>query len=425
MKVIYVKIDGITCDHCRNKITNALKKINHIKNITFDGNIAKIEYEKVINKNKIIDCINLLDYSTNLKLISEKKNELKRNISFKELMIITTVLVIISIIINKIFGFNIFNIIPTINSKMSYAMLLGVGILTSIHCISMCGAINLVASSSNTKNFKKPLLYNLGRLISYTLVGGIVGLIGSVFTLNSNLQGIIIILAATLMFALGLNMMGIISFRFPRFKIYNKNNSSFIIGIFNGLMPCGPLQAMQIYALATGSFLYGALSMFLFCLGTIPLMLFVGMLSNFLNGKKRIFLMKVSTVLILILSLVMFNRGLLNIGIDISRVFAPNYDNYIKSEIKENYQVIEFDLSYSGYRDIIVKKGIPVKMIIDTANGSLTGCNNSIIIKAFNIKQDLKLGENIIEFTPNKTGKFTYTCWMGMIKNNIVVVEDY
>ena len=120
----------------------------------------------------------------------------------------------------------------------------------------------------------------------------------------------------------------------------------------------------------------------------------------------------------------MLNRGLLSMGIDISNIFRPNYDNYLKSEMVDDYQVIEFDLSTSSYKDIVVKQGIPVKMIINVSVNSLTGCNNAIKINSFNIDRDLQVGQNVIEFTPNKKGTYTYTCWMGMLKNNIVVVDD-
>lgn len=227
---------------------------------------------------------------------------------------------------------------------------------------------------------------------------------------------------------MSLNMMGIInfSFNFKRINLFNnvKAKGSFMIGLLNGFMPCGPLQAMQLYALSTGSFIHGTLSMFLFCLGTIPLMLLMGVIPQLLNNNQRKYLNKFLTVLILLLSLTMFNRGLLSMGINVFDVFKPNYDNYLKSEIKEYYQVVEFDLSYGGYKDIIVQKGIPVKMIINAKPNVLTGCNNAIRIKSFNISQELKIGKNVIEFTPNKTGRFTYTCWMNMLKNNIVVIDD-
>lgn len=418
----------MTCNHCKIKITEALKKVENVKNINFDGHIAEIEYNGEIDKQKIINEIIKIDYYTNSKIISDNKRTLKENVSIGEFFKIISVFLLLSFVLNKFFKFNIFNAIPVINSDVTYAMLFVIGLITSIHCVSMCGAINLIASTSDIKNFKKPILYNLGRLTSYTIIGGIVGRIGSTFKVNIYFQGIIIIIASIVMLLISLHMMGMINFslRIKPLKVFNnlKTKNSFILGLSNGLMPCGPLQAMQVYALSTGSFVYGALSMFIFCLGTIPLMLFMGMISNFLNNKNRKILNKMSTVLILLLSIVMLNRGLLSMGVDISNIFKPNYDNYLKSKITEDYQIVEFDLKYDGYEDIVVQKGIPVKMIINVTKNTLTGCNNGIKINGFNITKDLRFGKNIIEFTPNETKTFTYTCWMGMLKNNIIVVDD-
>lgn len=63
-------------------------------------------------------------------------------------------------------------------------------------------------------------------------------------------------------------------------------------------------------------------------------------------------------------------------------------------------------------------------MIINVDKRYLTGCNNELIIEEFGIKQELKVGENIIEFTPTKEKTITYTCWMNMIKNTIKVIDD-
>ena len=73
-------------------------------------------------------------------------------------------------------------------------------------------------------------------------------------------------------------------------KIYSNNgkHGPFYIGLLNGLMPCGPLQAMQIYALGTGSFVMGAASMFFFSVGTVPLMFGFGVLSSILSKKSII-----------------------------------------------------------------------------------------------------------------------------------------
>ena len=427
MKNKYVKIEGIHCNHCIDLITNGLLKNKNIKEVKIKNNIAYIKYEKKLNNKELIKTINELDYITREEYISDNLKAIDNKIRLKEFILIILVIIIIWLLINKIFGFNIFNVIPNIDSKITYGMLFVTGLLTSIHCISMCGAINLIAIiDSNNKNYKRPILYNLGRVISYTVIGGLVGLIGSIFTLSNISNGIIIIIASLLMLFMALNMLGVISFKIPltsRLKIKTKSRNSFVIGLLNGLMPCGPLQAMQIYALSSGSFIKGALSMFLFSLGTVPLMLSVGLVYNLVKGKGKIIVNKIASVLIFILSIVMLNRGLLTLGVDLSKSFN-NYDQFTKTELKDNYQEIKFNLEYNDYEDIIVQKDIPVRMIIHVDKKYLTGCNSKVELKDFNIEKELVEGDNIIEFTPTKEGTYTYTCWMDMIKNNIRVIDD-
>ena len=421
----YVKIEGIHCNHCIDTITNALLKNKSIKEVKIKNNIAHITYDKKLLNKEIIKTIADIDYFTKEEYISDNLKDIDSRIRVKEFIVIIVVLFALWFLINKIFGYNIFNVIPNIDSSITYGMLFVTGVLTSIHCISMCGAINLIAIvDSKNKNYKRPILYNLGRVVSYTIIGGLVGLLGSIISLNSTINGIIILMASLIMLLMSFNMLGIIEFRLPfinKIRLKTKSRSSFVIGLLNGLMPCGPLQAMQVYALSTGNFIKGASSMFLFSLGTVPLMLLVGIFYNLVKGK--IIVNKVASVLILILSIVMLNRGLLALGIDISKSFN-DYSSYVSSKIEGDYQVVEFDLEYNNYEDIIVQKGIPVKMIIHVDKKYLTGCNSELELKDFNKKVKLEVGDNVIEFTPENTGIYTYTCWMNMIKNNIKVGDD-
>ncbi len=426
MKNIYVKIDGMHCTHCEDTIRGSLLKISNIKNVEFDSFIACITYTGNLDKEEIKKSIINCGYITKNEYISNDLKSLKDNIKLKEFLLIFLIIILFIFLTYKIFGFNVFNVIPNIDSNITYGMLFITGLLTSIHCISMCGAINLLAIINNNSkiNLKRPIFYNLGRLISYTFIGGIVGFIGSVFKVNNYISGTLIVIASIVMFLMSLNMLGILKLKQLKiFKYKFNSKNSFLIGIFNGLMPCGPLQAMQVYALSTGSFIKGALSMFLFGLGTIPLMLFTGIFINLVKAKKKIIINKVASILILILSLMMLNRGLLSLNIDVLKIFN-NYDNFIVATIKNGYQVIEIDLSYDNYENIIVKKDIPVKMIINVSEKYLTGCNNEIIINEYGIKKELEVGENIIEFTPTKKGNITYTCWMNMIKNTIKVIDN-
>lgn len=422
---VYVKIEGISCSHCLDTIeTNLLKEKNIIK-VEFQKNIVIIEYVGKLEKKKIIKLINSLGYLTQESYISDDISLLSDKVKPVEIIIILLIIILVFYLLNKIIGFNIFNVIPTIDENITYGMLFVTGLLTSIHCVSMCGAINLltVINKTTKRSYKNPILYNLGRLISYTALGGIVGLIGSVLTVNKTVTGIIILLAAIVMFLMALAMLGLIplkKLKLIRHKTVTAN--PLIIGLLNGLMPCGPLQAMQVYALSTGSPIKGAISMFLFCLGTIPLMLGTGLFLNKLTGKWKIIVNKIATCLILILSVVMLNQALLYLNIDL---FKNNDDStYQKAILKETYQEVKINVSYGNYQDIIIQKDIPVKLIIHVDEDKLTGCNNEIYLAKYKIKKKLKVGDNIIEFTPTKEETLTYTCYMNMIKNNIKVIDN-
>lgn len=423
----YVKIEGIYCEHCIDTITKALLKHKKIEEVFIKNNIAHISYQGNLTKEEIIETITQVNYFTKEEYISDDLKELENKISFKKLILITCISLFVLFFIDKTLEFNLFNMIPTIDSSVTYGMLFIIGVLTSIHCISMCGVINLLAIiDSNKKNYKRPFLYNLGRVLSYTIIGGIIGGIGSILHFHSMVKGIIILVAAISMLILSFHMLGIFNFKIPiihKIKFKNNTKNAFLIGLINGLMPCGPLQAMQVYALSTGSVLKGALSMLLFGLGTLPLMLLIGVFYHFINGKSKIMVQKVSFILIFILSLIMLNRGLLVFGIDVTRIFHF-YENYTKTTIANQYQVVKFDLTYSNYKDIIVQKDIPVRMIIHVDEKYLTGCNNEIEFKDFHITKKLEVGDNTIEFTPTKIGNYTYTCWMEMIKNTIKVIDD-
>ena len=423
----YVKIEDIHCNHCIEVITNELLKNKKIEDVKIKKNIASITYHGNLNNSEIIEAIQKIDYYTKEEYIHDQLKDFEDYFSIKEFLIILFLFLFLWFMVYHFLGFNIFSIIPNIDSKITYGMLFVTGLLTSVHCLSMCGAIHLIAIMDlKQKNYKRTILYNLGRVISYTIIGGIVGGIGGIISFHPIVRGIIILLAAIVMLFMSLQMIGIIDFKIPillKISYSSHNKHAFIIGLLNGLMPCGPLHAMQVYALSTGSVWLGALSMFLFSLGTVPLMLFIGFFYQYLRGRGKFILQKIASVLLLILSLVMLHRGLLSFGVDISKSFK-NYGDYTPSVIEKDYQVVEFNLGYSQYEDILVQKDIPVRMIIHVEEEYLTGCNNEIILHDFEIQQKLEVGDNVIEFYPSKEGVYTYTCWMNMIKNNIKVIDD-
>ena len=426
---LYVRVDGMYCAHCEQTVALALRALDGVQQVSFQQNIACICGASLPSAQTVADVIRAAGYETDEKHISASRRKAARNIRWYEMVGIAAAILLLAFGINRIFGYNIFNAIPTIDSSVTYGMLFVTGLLTGVHCIGMCGAIGLYASSDARagRSMKRPLLYNAGRVVSYTAIGALVGLAGSVFAVSARVRGAVILAAAVCMLLMALSMLGLLRFHLPsffRFKARGGRGGAFVIGLLNGLMPCGPLQAMQLYALSTGSTLTGALSMFLFSLGTVPLMLASGALLNLTKGKVKIAVGKIASVLILLLSLSMLGRGLLSLGVDVSAVFSHKYDGYLAAVQTDGLQTVDFDLDFDAYADIVVQKGVPVRMTIHADKEKITGCNNEVVSADFGFDVQLSPGGNVVEFTPDAEGEFTYTCWMNMIRNHIRVIDN-
>ncbi|MCR4437191.1 MAG: sulfite exporter TauE/SafE family protein [Clostridiales bacterium] len=447
-----LQIAGMTCTSCEMRIENRLKKIEgvvEVKAIYSSSNVYVTYDANVVGLNEIVDAIEQLDYKVKngpKSQVAAQTREPKKTSSDKmpvsHLLGVGIIIFALYIIIKNTVGFNF---IPQVNQNMGYGILFVVGLITSLHCIAMCGGINLSqcvsykfdeGDTSKVSKLKPSLMYNMGRVISYTIIGGIVGALGSVISFSGTAKGIVAIISGVFMVIMGLNMLNIFPWlrklnpRMPRIfgnKIHNNNgkHGPLYVGLLNGLMPCGPLQAMQIYALGTGSFLAGAASMFFFSLGTVPLMFGFGAVSSFLSGKFTHRMMKVSAVLVMILGIIMLNRGLNLSGIGLVNVaYASPTTSGNVAKIEGNVQVVTTKLESGRYTPFIVQKGIPVKWTISAAASDINGCNGTVTIPKYGISKKLVPGDNLIEFTPDEEGNIPYTCWMGMISSNIKVVSD-
>lgn len=444
-----LQIEGMTCSSCEMRIENNLKKIEGIFDVKaiYSSSNVYITYDvNLIILDRIIEAVEKLDYkvknkSNNQAIDHSKtiKNKSSEKMSINQLLGIGIIIFALYVIIKNTVGFNF---IPQVTQNMGFGILFVVGLITSLHCIAMCGGINLSQCvgykfaevyTSKISKLKPSLMYNAGRVISYTIIGGIVGALGSAVSFSGTAKGIIAILSGVFMVIMGLNMLNIFPWlrklnpRMPKVfgnKIHNNNrkHGPFYVGLLNGLMPCGPLQAMQIYALGTGSFFAGALSMFMFSLGTVPLMFGFGAISSFLSGKFTHRMMKISAILVMILGILMLNRGLSLSGINI--VYADSTSSGNVATVQGNIQTVTTQLTSGKYPPIVVQKGIPVKWNMKADSKDINGCNETLTIPKYNIQKKLQPGDNIIEFTPDSEGNIPYTCWMGMISSSIKVVSD-
>lgn len=340
---------------------------------------------------------------------------------------------------------NPFQLLSKLNEpNLGYGLIFLIGFLASFHCVGMCGGF--VASYSLRRDEKtkswdasRPLphlQYNLARLLSYTLIGVILGGFGSFFAVSPVFTGIITILAGAMMIIVGLSL-------FSNSKLLKKiqpglplfvarylygleksNRKPVFIGLLNGLMPCGPLQAMQLYALSSGSPIKGGLSMGFYALGTIPLMFSFGNLISLVSREKTGALMKYAGIIVVLLGVLTFNRGLGNFKINLPGFWRVGNTASDSSVGKNNeYQEARMSLTARGYEPntLYVKVGIPVKWVIGVKQ--MSGCTNEIILQGYNIRKKLAYGENVIEFTPKKVGEINFSCWMQMVWGKFVVTN--
>lgn len=441
-------IGGMTCINCQNKIQDKLKLTKGIERakVSYDKGTAEITYDReTISLDDIIDLIESLGYEALTKAPARPDSSRTAGL----LVIIATLYVLLqrSELLNYLVPDSL------ADNGMGYGMLFVVGLLTSVHCVAMCGGICLSQCIAPNEREKKNRLsvfipsffYNLGRVISYAAIGFLLGLAGMLLGgggkagLPVFVQGILKLIAGTFMVIMGINMLGIfpqlrrLQPRLPKrlanglFERKKSGRGPFITGLINGLMPCGPLQSMQIIALAAGNPFVGGLSMLCFGLGTVPLMMGLGAFVSALGKKFTKSVMSAGAVLVVVLGLAMFSQGM-NLSGFLLPVPSAGSGAQASSKAqtaakKDGVQIVNSTLTRGRYPNITVQAGVPVRWIIDAPAGSINGCNYRMLIKEYGIEHSFEEGENIIEFTPDKAGTVRYTCWMGMIRGSIFVVD--
>jgi len=449
LKKIKIQIAGLHCQSCKTIIETEVDVLPGVKdvNVDYPSGKCQIEYnEQKISPAKMFAAIEKLGYKVNQEAVT-KKNSSKNK--YRNYIIAGALVILFAIGYLIIKELGLLEILSRLNEeRLGYGLIFLIGLLASFHCVGMCGGLIVTYSAKQpTKKDKKfsfsgaHLQYNLGRLISYTTIGAILGGFGSFFAINPTFTGTITLVAGVFMVLMGLSLttkhkwLEKIKLRTPAFIahfLFNQRHNKkpkepFVIGLLNGFMPCGPLQAMQLYALASGSIVNGALSMGFYALGTIPLLFGFGSFISLISQEHVKKVMKFSGIIVIALGIIMFNRGLTNFGYGFSGLIPSKQlsekEYLVSGDVKE-YQVANMELSYSGYSPnvLYVKKGIPVRWVINVKQ--MSGCTDEIIMPEYNIDKKLQKGENVIEFVPQEAGELKFSCWMQMVWGKFIVVDE-
>ncbi len=337
-------IKGMHCSACEILIEKKLLAIPGVKSV--DASLSKgeaiIEYDGEKPTTETLNDMFRKDnytFSEDRQLVSSQVQEKSKESINPTLLGLAIAMVIVTgfLVLDRLGISGLLNI----SSKSSAITFFGFGIIAGLSsCAALVGGIVLSMSKqwlqmynsqqSKIKKLEPHLLFNVGRVLSYAVLGGALGLIGGRLQISVGLTTTLVIVISVLMIGLGLQMLEVKGFRrfqfsMPRFitrGIANENNFKgkympFVMGAATFFLPCGFTITAQTIALLSGNALQGGLIMGFFALGTLPMLLLIGLSSVAFSSKPRLALIfsKVAGFLVLFFALYNIYHQLILLGL--------------------------------------------------------------------------------------------------------------
>lgn len=443
---LIVPIRGMHCKSCEILIEDNLKDIKGIKKceVNHVSGVARIWYEhgtEEPSRGQIYKAIEDAGYGIGKE---DKKYWFSRNPRDYSYLFKAGMILFLLYILAHMFG--LAGISAGINQK-SIAMAGVIGLVAGVSsCMALVGGLVLALSARHAETnpdatrmqkFRPHLFFNLGRIIGFGLLGGLIGLVGGALQPSIRVMSFLTIAVGLVMVLLGLKLIEVfpilqkVNITLPKSisRIFGggKNEAkeyshkgAFIGGALTFFLPCGFTQAMQLFAISTGSFVQGALIMSLFALGTAPGLLSVGGLSaSFKGSKAKLFFATAGLAVVLL--------GIFNIS-NASRIAFPSNNaspvngNSVSADGTQIINTTYRSGSDISPKNFTVKVGQPVDLVVDVKDQG-EGCMSTIMIPGLdNTPQLLNQGQKLsLQFTPNKKGSYPITCAMGIQRGTLLV----
>ncbi len=308
------------CPSCEIYIEKELKNIPEIKAIKSNHIEQSVTFESEIAEHTVIDRINPMIKGNGYFAQTDAP---KKSVNIRELafsFLIALGIFLLFILLQKA------RILPEVTMKQNtLGMAFTLGLTASISsCMVVVGGL-ILSLSATYKKVSSLAYFHFARIISFFLLGGVLGLVGQIFTFGKSfnfITGIILFVVMTLM---GMNLLEIfpifkkIQIKLPKTLVGEKMtnvSSPILLGILTFFLPCGFTQSMQIVAMSTANFKDAALIMLIFSLGTFPVLalLSFGVKSIRNRFKSALFL---KTVGFLVLMFAVYNLVSLLISVGI------------------------------------------------------------------------------------------------------------
>ncbi len=457
-------IEGMHCANCSVLIEQKFKELAGVHKVRVDhvSGKAEVVHSGRLEIGRLQQAIQDDGYTV-LSWQDFKSSRPKKNTSRDYAEIGAAFLVVIGVV----FLIKQFGLLPNVaisdNIGFGVAFLFGLAASVST-CMAVTGGLLVaVAAKYNeayteltaVQRLKPHIYFNVGRILSYTVLGAAIGALGSALMLSPQMTSALTIVASLLMIVLGLQMLRLLpsfgklapgllkslAHRLHDLGARNARRGAFLLGALTFFLPCGFTQALQLYSLSKGSAAIGALTMLAFALGTLPALLSLSAISSFAGGSVQKYFLRLAGAAVIVLGYYNIQYGLVlaesSIGPGANAVQrsapatavqrgdpAPLVARSESAEAPERRgtpkiigkQIVKMrvvGLDYIPNR-FVVRQGVPVEWQIDAREA--VGCGRILIAPRLGIRRFLSAtAPTVITFTPETIGVFAFNCGMGMM----------
>jgi len=439
-------VSGMHCAACELVIERKIKKMPGVSSVNASLKDRQVDITGHVDVEILNEEFSELGYSFNTNPVGQTQ------FNFKNLFTAVIVLIFLTVIYLVIEDTKILARFSVTQSSSLPAFFI-LGIVAGLSsCAALVGGLilslskqwqSLYGGKETNRRFIPFVMFNIGRLISFALLGAALGFIGSFFTISLSFMSIFVSAVSLIIIILGLQMLGVpwfkrFNFALPRaitgFVSDEKNFSGkympFISGALTFFLPCGFTLMAQSIALATGKPISSMLIMTAFALGTLPVLAFLSYSSLKFQTHEmyaQAFNLIVA-IFIIVFGVYNFNASLNVLGVaslsDLSFVAKSTNssssfgESGVKTINENGKEFQEVNLEARGFeylpKEITLKVGIPVKFKVN--NNGAYGCAQAMYLPGLYDKV-VYLTEKVteVEFTPEKKGNYKISCTMGMV----------
>ncbi|HEY3544474.1 MAG TPA: sulfite exporter TauE/SafE family protein [Propionicimonas sp.] len=453
MAVLDLPVKGMTCRACEVRVTKALTKVPGVTGVSVSARrgIARVRTTAQIPRARLARAIEKAGYE----LGQDDSAWLTRDRAvWRDVAVAVGVLGVLALALRATGLTNLADRVGGLTGSGSLAVVVLLGVAAGLStCMALVGGLVLGVSASHAEQhpgasprerLRPHLFFNLGRVVGFAVLGSLIGLLGSAFTLSGPVLAVLMLVVSSVMAMVGLRLTHL-SPRASRAGTFSlpprlaaamhldsadgrySDARTALLGAGTFLLPCGFTQAVQIYAMSTGSPLRAGAIMGLFAVGTLPGILGIGGLTAAVKGAFATRFFRFAGVAVLAFAAINISGalGVLAPGLIASASAFGGTPTTISDNVTMDgeTQVLHTTQGASGYQpaDAVVVVGKPVRWEIDSVAVS---CAASLYAPELGLETiALKPGINTLTFTPTTTGTYHYSCAMGMYRGSISVID--